>query len=349
MSAPTQGLLLVNLGTPTAPEPGPVRAYLREFLSDPRVLDIGAFGRWALLNLVILPFRPAKSAAAYKKVWTADGSPLLVHGHALARAVQAQLGDTWKVELAMRYGEPALGPAIERFYKAGIDQIVVFPLYPHHAASSTGSTLARVFELAREQWVVPSLRVVPPFYDHPAFIDAFAAVARPVLADFRPDHVVMSFHGLPERHMKKGDPTGMHCLSTATCCDTIGPANRTCYRAQCLATARALADAVDVPAEQLSVAFQSRLGRTPWIKPYTDQVLPELVKAGKKRVAVFCPAFVADCLETLEEIAIRARDEFTKAGGEDLVLIPSLNASPRWVDAVATLAKGTAAGLPVVA
>ena len=217
--------------------------------------------------------------------------------------------------------------------------MVVFPLYPQYAASSTASSLAAVFAEAGRRWTVPALQVVEAFYDQPAFLDAFAAVGAPILADGGYDHVLFSFHGLPERHMRKGDPTGAHCLASATCCDAIGPANRDCYRAQSYATARRLADRLGLAAGGWSVSFQSRLGRTPWIHPYTDKVLDELAARGVKRLAVFCPAFVADCLETLEEIALRGRDQFRAAGGEELTLIPSLNATPAWADGVVALAR----------
>jgi ferrochelatase len=331
-----RGLLLVNLGSPDAPTTPAVRRYLREFLSDPRVIDVNPVGRWLLLHLVILPFRPARSAAAYRQIWTDDGSPLLCHSRALAAQVAERLGDGWRVELAMRYGQPSIAGALERLAER-TDDITVLPLYPQYAASSTGSTLEEVFRRAGARWVVPSLAVVPPFHDGDGYLDAFAAVGAPVLAAARPDHVLFSFHGLPERQVRKASAA---CFASAGCCDAVGPANRACYRAQCHATARALAARLQLDA--WSVSFQSRLGRTPWIRPYTDQVLPELAARGVKRIAVFCPAFVADCLETLEEIGIRARAQWRGLGGEELTLVPSLNAHPRWVDAVVELTRSRA-------
>lgn len=334
-----QGVLLVNLGTPDAPEAGAVRRYLREFLSDPRVLDINALSRWALLNLIILPLRPKKSAAAYKKVWTQDGSPLLVLSQALADRVAEALPEA-KVLLAMRYGSPSIAQGMAAMREAGCDELIVLPLYPQYAASSTASTIDKVYAEAAREWKPPFITIVPPFFDDPRFIAAFAEVGRPVLKAHAPDHVLMSFHGLPQRHMIKSDPTaGQHCLAADDCCATVGPKNRNCYRAQSFATAHALADALSLPQDGYTVSFQSRLGRTPWIKPYTDEVLVQLAQRGVKRLAVFCPAFVADCLETLEEIAIRAKEDFVAAGGEALVLVPSLNDHPSWVAAVAALVR----------
>jgi len=336
---PVTGLLLVNLGTPDDTSPAAVRRYLREFLSDPRVLDINPVGRWGLLHLFILPTRPRKSAEAYQKIWGERGSPLLFHGQDLAAAVRARLGDGWAVELGMRYQKPSLASALDKLHAAGADRIVVFPLYPQYSASSTGSSAEEVFRLAARPWVTPTLTFVEPFYDDPGFIDAFAAQGAPVIEAARPDHVLMSFHGLPERHMHKADESGRHCLASDGCCAQIVAANRHCYRAQCFATARALAARLALAEGSWSVSFQSPLGRTPWIRPFTDIVLPELAAAGKKRVVVLSPAFVADCLETLEEIGIRAQHDFKAAGGESLTLVPSLNASPRWVEAVVAMTR----------
>lgn len=324
-------MLLLNLGTPSAPTTTAVRRYLREFLSDPRVLDIHPVGRALLLNLIILPTRPAKSAHAYRQIWHPDrGSPLLWHSIDLATGVQAQLGATWRVALAMRYGQPSIADALDAL--KGCERVVVMPLFPQHAASSTSTAVARVMELSGAKWDVPALEIVPAFFAEPAFLDAWVAVATPALQAARADHVLFSFHGLPERHIRKsGDE---RCLAQASCCDRSLP---TCYRSQCYATARGLAERMAI--SNYTVCFQSRLGRTPWITPHTDVVIDELAASGVKRLAVMCPAFVADCLETLEEIGIRARHQFKAAGGEELVLVPSLNATPTWIDAVCAIAK----------
>jgi protoporphyrin/coproporphyrin ferrochelatase len=331
------GILLVNLGTPDAPEPGPVRRYLREFLADPRVIDINPIGRAALLYLVILPFRPKRSAAAYRKIWTPQGSPLLVHSQALLEALRERIAEH-PVELAMRYGQPSIADALARLRERSCDRLVVLPLYPQYASSSTGSTVERIYRLTASLWNTPYINVIPPFYEHPAFLAAFAEVARPTLAALAPDHVLFSFHGLPERHViASADPK--LCVARPDCCEQLVDGNRNCYRAQCFATARGLAAALELGSahgldQRWSISFQSRLGKTPWIKPYTDEVIPALAKRGVGKVAVLCPAFVADCLETLEEIGIRAREDFLAAGGSALELVPSLNSHPRWVAAV---------------
>ncbi len=288
------GLLLINLGTPAAPTTAAVRRYLREFLSDPRVIDLHPLARTLLLELVILPTRPAKSAHAYRSIWDPQrGSPLLAHSKDLAAAVQRQLGADWVVELAMRYGEPSIASGLAAL--RAVERIVVLPLYPQYAASSTATSVARVMELAAARWDVPPIDIVPAFHADPGFLAAATAVARPALEAARPDHVLFSFHGLPERQIKKSDASGAHCLASETCCDRGNP---NCYRAQCFATARALAERLEVTS--YTICFQSRLGRTPWIRPHTDVLIDELAKQGKKRLAVLCPSFVADCLETLE-------------------------------------------------
>jgi ferrochelatase len=334
-----KGLLLINLGTPDEPTTPAVRRYLAQFLSDPRVIDINPVGRWLLLHAVILRTRPAKSAHAYRQIWSERGSPLLYHSQDLAAGVQTRLGAGWKVALGMRYGNPSIEAAFRELRDAGVDRIVVLPLFPQYASSSTGSALEELFRVAGAELTVAPLDVRPAFFDDAGFLAAFVAVGRAALDPFAPDHVLFSFHGLPERHMKDGDPSGRHCLTAPDCCATLTEVNRNCYRAQSYATARDLAAGLHLADGSWSVSFQSRLGRTPWIKPYTDVVLDELAAKGVKRLAVFCPAFVADCLETLEEIGLRARAQFKAAGGEDLILVPSLNATPAWADAVAAIAQ----------
>jgi ferrochelatase len=291
--------------------------------------------RWWLLNAVILPFRPRRSAHAYASIWTDAGSPLLVHSRALAEGVARALGPGFRVELAMRYGEPGIARALDRLDAQRVSRVLVLPLFPQYAASSGGSALEAVYREAGRRWNVPGIEVLPPFYEEPGFLRSLAEAARPALAAFRPDHVLLSFHGLPERHVRKSDRSAAHCLARAECCDAVVDANRDCYRAHCFATARGLAARLELPAGGWSVAFQSRLGRTPWIRPYTDLRLPELARDGVRRLAVACPSFVADCLETLEEIGIRARAQWRELGGEELLLVPCPNAHPLWVETVA--------------
>src|SRR5262249_3529742 len=259
---------------------------------------------------------------AYQKVWTERGSPLLVHGRDLAARVAAALDGEAIVELGMRYQQPSIGGALERLREHGVDRIVVFPLFPQYSSAAWGSAVEAVFRHVGRRWNVPALSLVPPFYDDPRFIAACAARARPILADLRPERVLFSFHGLPERQVIKSDESGgAHCLTAPTCCDQLLTANRHCYRAQCFATTRALAAVLELPPASWEITFQSRLGRTPWIRPFTDLRVRELAAAGVRRLAVLSPSFVADCLETLEEIEIRARDDFRKHGGEELRLV----------------------------
>ena len=335
------GILLINLGSPEAPTAAAVRPYLREFLSDPRVIDIPAPLRWLLLNAVILPFRPAKSAAAYAKVWTPEGSPLIAHSRAFTDRLAAALGDEYRVVLAMRYGQPSLQNAIAELTREPLKELVIFPLYPQYASASTGSSLEEALRVLAPMQNVPALRTIPAFYNDPGYIRALVENATPRLREFNPDYILFSYHGLPERQIRKSEGQAGHCLTADdACCAAIGPGNAFCYRAHCFATTRLVASALGLAAGSYSTSFQSRLGRTPWIKPYTDHVLADLGRRGVKRLAVFSPSFVADCLETLEEMTIRGSETFREAGGERLELIPALNSSESWVQAAAALARG---------
>jgi ferrochelatase len=325
------GVLLAQLGTPASPSTHDVRRYLREFLSDPAVIDLPAPARWLLVNGVIAPFRAPKSAHAYRAIWTPEGSPLRVHTEALARELAKALGPGFAVEAGMRYGEPSIAHALERLAGAGAEPVVAFALYPQHAESSRGTALAAARRWQARRADAPALREVPPFFAAPGFVEAVAAEARPVLAALRPDHVLMSYHGLPERHVRKADPTGLCCLARADCCEQPGSTGF-CYRAQCFATSRAVAAALGLAPERVSTSFQSRLGRARWIGPSTDDTLVALAGRGVRRLAVLCPSFVADCLETLEEIGIRARERWLgELGGEAFGLVPCVNASAPFV------------------
>ena len=333
------GLLIANVGTPDSPLVGDVRRFLRQFLMDPRIIDLPLPMRWLLVHVLILPFRPWRSAAAYRSVWTDRGSPLLVHGRDLAERVRERLRDV-PVELGMRYGHPSVTTALVALRRAGADRVVVLPLLPQYSPSAWGSLVQRIYLEAGKLWNAPALQVVPPYFDHPAFVGSYAAVAGPVLRESRPDRVLMSFHGQPKRHaLRADDNLPARCLSHDDCCAFLSAANRTCYRAQCFATARALAGALELPDEDYELSFQSRLGKAPWIGPHTDQRLRELAAEGVKRVAVLCPSFTADCLETLEEIGARERRRFLAAGGEELTLVPCVNSGEDWVDGVLELVR----------
>ena len=339
------GLLLVNLGTPDAPTTAAVRPYLRQFLFDPRVINIPAPLRWLLLEGFILRTRPAKSAAAYRTIWTDRGSPLLFHSQDLTARVSEQLPDV-EVALAMRYGKPSIESALGAFRDKGVDRIVIFPLYPQYSSAATGSTIEEVYRLSNKMWAVPPVCFVPAFYDDDGFLEAFAARGKQVLDRVKPDHVLMSFHGLPEDHITRCDPTGNHCLKQVDCCERSVDENRFCYRHQSTVTARGIARRCELRDDQWTMTFQSRLTNG-WLKPFTDVEIIAIAKKGVKRLVVFCPAFVADCLETLEEIEGRARESFLEHGGVELHLVPSLNSGPAWVETVVRLARGASGWVPV--
>lgn len=327
-----KAVLLVNLGSPDSPSVPDVRRYLREFLSDPRVLDAPWPIRMFVLHFTILPFRPKQSAEAYSQIWTKDGSPLVV----TSRRVQQLLGQqlTMPVDLAMRYGQPSIPDTIRKMLRDGVEEILLVPLYPHFAMSSYETVVERVREVIAEESPRAGLKVLPPFYDDPAYIRALVAASQESLArDY--DHLLFSFHGLPERHLKVSDPTKSHCLVATDCCSTPHPSHATCYRAQAFATVREFVKLAKIPKEKYSVAFQSRLGREPWLTPYTDVELATLPSRGVKRLIVISPAFVADCLETLEELGMRGRESFLHAGGIEYTLIPCLNEHPLWIEALA--------------
>ena len=333
------GALLINLGTPDSPAVPDVRRYLGEFLSDPRVLDMAAPLRWLLLHGVILRTRPRKSAEAYAAIWRPDGSPLLVHGRALAAGVTRALGPAMPVALAMRYGRPDVSSALVSLALNGVRRVIVLPLFPQYSEAATGSALAHV--RARAARVAPELELVEirEFHADPGFLSCAAELARPALESVDAEHVLFSFHGLPESQVRKKPG----CMATEDCCERPGPSFGVCYRAQCRATGRALRQALALPPERCSVTFQSRLGRARWIEPYTDEVIVRLRERGVRRLAVVCPAFVADCLETLEEIGIRLREQWHALGGEAFALAPCVNAEPAFVEAVAGMIRRAAA------
>src|SRR5215471_17336048 len=326
-----KGILLVNLGSPDSPSVSDVRRYLREFLMDGRVLDTPWPIRFCVVNFAILPSRPKQSAEAYHKIWTPAGSPLVVISRNVQVKLQARLNIP--IELAMRYQRPSIDAGVQELARQGVDELLVIPLFPHYAMSSFETAVERVKEVAAK--LAPAMRVTvqPPFYEEPDYVSALVASAREYL-DKGYDHLLFSFHGLPERHLHKSDPTACHCLKVPNCCEVSSPAHATCYRAQCFKTVAAFVHKAGVPREKYSVSFQSRLGRDPWLKPYTDYELARFPSAGVKRLLVICPAFVSDCLETLEEIGIRGRETFISAGGSQFAQIPCLNEHPLWLDAL---------------
>jgi ferrochelatase len=326
-----RGVLLVNLGSPDSPSVRDVRKYLREFLMDERVLDMPLLVRLGIVHLGILPKRPKQSAEAYRKIWMSDGSPLIVTSRKVCAALKARTG--LPVELGMRYRNPSIQQAIERLRAQGVRDLFLIPLFPHYAMSSYETAVERVRRiLAQSGWGI-SLSIIAPFYDHPDYIGALVGSAAEYLdRDF--DHLLFSFHGLPERQLRTMDPTSSHCLIDNNCCAQSSPIHDRCYRAQCFKTVDAFVEVAGLPKTKFSVAFQSRLGREPWLQPYTDRAIADLAAKGTKKLLVICPAFVADCLETLEEIGIRGRQTFCEAGGEELTLIPCLNENPLWIAAL---------------
>lgn len=336
--APT-GVLLVNTGSPDAPDTASVRRYLRQFLSDPRVIDIPAWQRWLLVNLIIAPFRAPKSAHAYQSIWTPQGSPLVQHARALAlalaEALGPQLGPDIQVVAGMCYGQPSLESAIHALRNCA--RIVIVPLFPQYAGATIGSVLEVSYKSFAKSLNVPAITVVPPWYGAPGFIQSVAAVAQPVLKEFEPDVLLYSFHGLPESQViQAGAAEGRQCQPAEpnpACC--LQP-SAFCYRAHC-ATTKSLLEPILGPGQ---LVFQSRLGRARWLEPSLDATLEALGKAGTRKVAVIAPSFVADCLETLEEIAVRGAEQFKAAGGGELRMIPAVNTSPLWVEALAGLIKG---------
>ncbi|HXC05869.1 MAG TPA: ferrochelatase [Bacteroidia bacterium] len=335
------GVLLINLGTPDSPSTKDVRKYLTEFLNDPRVIDINPIGRFLLVNGIIVPFRAPKSAKLYQHIWTKEGSPLLIYGNKVKKSLQEALGNEFVVDLGMRYGKPTIAEALDRLRKAQVSRIILIPLYPQYASSSTGSSVEKALGLIKGWEVTPSLEIISYFYNQPKFLDAWVEVARKYnMADY--DHVLFSYHGLPERHINKSsEHYGGGMCNLGSCCDEIKPGNLYCYRASCLATTRALVQRLGIPEGKYTSSFQSRLNDK-WIKPYSDKVLEEKAKAGVKRILVFSPAFVADCLETLYEIGTEYNELFRKHGGEKVQLVESLNEHPLWIAALKEMVLGKA-------
>lgn len=334
MTAET-GVLLVNLGTPDSPAPADVRRYLTEFLTDDRVIDMPWLQRQLLVRGLIIPSRYKQSAKAYQKIWTAEGSPLLSYGRKVQKALQNSLGENFIVEFGMRYKNPSMDSALQKLMEKGVSDLIILPLFPQYASATTGSIQQRIFELISKYRVIPKLNVVAHFYNHPSMIEAFCAQARKhPLENY--DHFLFSFHGLPEAQLLKSDSCG-HCLQSKDCCSRLLNQNAGCYAAQCHATAQAIIEQLKLPADKYSICFQSRLGKAPWLRPYTAETIAHCAKVGRKKLLVFSPSFVCDCLETLYEISIEYADDFKAAGGECIDLVEGLNDHPLWIDALTSI------------
>ena len=329
---PFDAVLLCNLGSPSSFRVEDVRSYLREFLMDPHVLQMPAPIRWLLVNLLILPFRPARTAEAYESIWTTQGSPLLMHSKNLKEKLGGQL--ELPVALGMSYGAPSLQGAIDELAQAGCTSVLLVPLYPQFADSTNTTCIEKTRALARKRGL--EVEVLAPFFDEPMWLDAVAELyAHSVPPDAQ--LLLLSYHGLPEAHIRRADPTGNTCLARSDCCEEPRDAAATCYRHQCLVSAREIAKRLGFSADQYRVSFQSRLGRAKWLSPATDQVLASLPREGIDHLAVACPGFTADNLETLEEIGIRGRETFLAAGGKSFNLIPCLNDGKDWVEGLAQM------------
>jgi protoporphyrin/coproporphyrin ferrochelatase len=329
------GVVLMNLGSPDSTEVKDVRRYLNEFLMDGRVIDYPWLFRALLVKGIIVPFRAAKSAEAYKSIWWKEGSPLITITKQLREAVKKEV--EMPVSISMRYGNPTPWAAYADLLKAdpSLEKVILLPLYPHYAMSSYETAVEHMKEEHKRGKYSFSLETIKPYYNNPQYINALSDSIAPWLTNGY-DHLLFSYHGVPERHIRKGDVTGKHCLAFAACCETPSRAHSYCYRHQCFETTRLVTEKLKLPREKFSNSFQSRLGKG-WLQPFTDQRLKELPAAGVRKLLVVCPAFVSDCLETLEEIAERGKETFLDAGGKDFSMIPCLNTNPLWVKAIAGL------------
>ncbi len=333
-----KGVLLVNLGTPDAPSRGAVYRYLKQFLLDPRVVDYPWLPRNLLVRGIIAPFRSGSSAKLYKELWTENGSPLKHYGEIVEKGVQEILGEEYIVRLAMRYQNPSIKSGLDYLMEHQVSDITVFPMFPQYASATTGSVHDEVMRLLRKEQTIPQVNFINSYYDYEPIIDIFVDNAKEFDLDSY-DHIIFSYHGLPQRQLRRAD-TANHCLKAENCCQHISIKNQFCYSAQCHATTKAIVGKLGLEAERYTTAFQSRLGPEAWAKPYTSKIIEHEAEKGAKRLLVFSPAFVADCLETIIEIGLEYQEEFEEMGGEKVDLVPSLNDDPRWIQAVADLVRG---------
>ncbi|MEQ8552661.1 MAG: ferrochelatase [Cyclobacteriaceae bacterium] len=332
-----KGVLLVNLGTPDSTSVPDVRKYLREFLMDKRVIDIPTISRWLLVNFIIAPFRAPKSAKEYKKLFTERGSPLKFYTEDLVDPLRKLLGEEFVVEYAMRYQNPSITSGLDKLRAANVSSIHVIPLFPQYASASTGSVIDKVMEITKTWQIIPEMRFTSQFLEEEKFLQVIAQNGKRWMEKTDYDHFVFSYHGLPERQIRKGS-VGDQC-QLGGCCGKFHERNQYCYRAQCFHTTRLLAEKLGIPEEEYTVSFQSRLGKDPWIKPYTDFIIKDLAKEGKKKVLAFSPAFVSDCLETTVEVGEEYLELFQEAGGEQWDLVESLNDDPLWVECLADIVR----------
>ncbi len=329
-----KGVLLVNLGSPDSPEPKDLKPYLDEFLMDERVIDVPRWLRNIIVRGIILRTRPKKSAKAYKKIWWEEGSPLIVISRRFQEKVQKHT--QLPVVLGMRYGSMRIKDALASLRGQGVEEILLVPLYPHYAMSSYETVVVKTMEIQKEHFPELNIVTMPAFYSHPEYIKVLSESISERLEGFAFDHVLFSYHGIPERHIRKSDPTRFHCQIDDRCCSINSVAHHTCYRHQCYDTTKRVIEEMNLPSEKVSSSFQSRLAGDPWLKPYTDYEFERLAKEGVKNLAVITPAFVSDCLETLEEIAMEGKEQFEEAGGEDYIHIPCLNDRDDWVALMAS-------------
>ncbi len=333
MAAKKKGILLMNLGSPDSTKVSDVKKYLDQFLMDERVIDKPWLLRTLLVRGIIVPFRAPKSAEAYKKIWSEEGSPLIVNTQKLQKALEYQIDEP--IEMAMRYGNPSPEDAFRKLLKKEplMEEVIALPLYPHYAMSSYETAVEYVKEIHKKKKYSFDLKFIDPFYNEPGYLHALAENMKPFLEEPY-DQILFSYHGVPERHIRKSDITGYHCLQIENCCEVNSPAHAHCYRHQVITTTKLVTEKLQIPEDRYSISFQSRLGKG-WLTPFTDIRLKELPAEGIKKLLIICPAFVSDCLETLEEIAMRGKEIFTEAGGESFKMIPCLNIHPLWVKAVA--------------
>lgn len=324
-------VLIINLGTPDSPSVKDVRKYLFEFLNDPRVIDINPIGRFFLVNFIIVPFRAPKSAKIYKELWTDNGSPIMIYGESVKEKLQKELGDDFDVELAMRYKNPSLDEVCARMEKRGYEKIIILPLFPQYASASTGSAIEKAMKLISKWWVIPEIKIISQFYDDENYLNCVIEQSKKYnLSDY--NHILFSYHGLPERQVDKVYSDGKRCKDHK-CEDEINEDNKYCYKATCYATTRLLAEKLNLTKDRYTVCFQSRLDKD-WLEPFSDKVVEEWAKKGAKKLLVFSPAFVADCLETTVEIGIEYQEIFKDNGGEKVQLVESLNDHPMWIEAL---------------